>query len=376
MVHHLGNEFTFKIITLDRDYYDKESYPNIVVENWNTVGNASVYYLPHRNCSFWRYYHLLKNTSHDILHLNGFFSYTFTIKPLILRRLGLTPRCPVILAPRGHFAEGALSLKSFKKRVFIGLAKLVRLYHGVVWHAASASEAQDVARVLGAHQHIYIAQNLAVYRDDVSGQHKAPRSKRIGTLKIVFISRISREKNLDGALRILQGMEGDIQFDLYGPREDMSYWAECEDLIRTLSPKIKVAYKGLLPHDQVEDVFSKYDLFLFPTLGENFGHVILEALISGCPVLISDRTQWRNLEEKQVGCDLPLEDPGRFRKVIYRCINMDSVEHSKWAKAAMEFGAEIARDKGAIEQNRKLFLTALTGASNARSCKAVSDDKN
>jgi hypothetical protein len=45
---------------------------------------------------------------------------------------------------------------------------------------------------------------------------------------------------------------------------------------------------------------AEYDLFLFPTLGENYGHVISEALASGCPVVISDQTPWRNLEAEGI----------------------------------------------------------------------------
>ena len=59
-------------------------------------------------------------------------------------------------------------------------------------------------------------------------------------------------------------------------------------------------------------LYATHDLLILPTQGENHGYVIQEALLSGCPVLISDRTPWRGLAALGVGADLPLEQPERF----------------------------------------------------------------
>jgi glycosyltransferase involved in cell wall biosynthesis len=53
-----------------------------------------------------------------------------------------------------------------------------------------------------------------------------------------------------------------------------------------------VQYRGPIAPDEVSNTFARYDLFVFPTQGENFGHVIFEALRAGTPVLLSDRTPW------------------------------------------------------------------------------------
>ena len=56
-------------------------------------------------------------------------------------------------------------------------------------------------------------------------------------------------------------------------------------------------------------MLGKHHVFLFPTLGENFGQVILEAMTAGCAILISDATPWRGLQEKGYGWELPLAQP-------------------------------------------------------------------
>jgi len=122
-----------------------------------------------------------------------------------------------------------------------------------------------------------------------------------------------------------------------------------------LPSNIKVQYCNVVRHDQVVSVMAEYDLFFLPTLGENFGHVILEALCAGCPVLVSDQTPWRGLEEKGVGWDLPLDRPELFQSVLQKCVEMNQEEHAKWSRRAWEYGIQITQDDKVVEQNRQLF---------------------
>ncbi len=59
-----------------------------------------------------------------------------------------------------------------------------------------------------------------------------------------------------------------------------------------------------------------YDRFFLAPFSENFGHAINEALSAGVPVVISDKTPWRNLQEKGMGWDLPLDNRRAFIEVI------------------------------------------------------------
>ena len=87
-------------------------------------------------------------------------------------------------------------------------------------------------------------------------------------------------------------------------------------LIGNMPANVTVNYAGEIHPDQVESTLRTFDLFLFPTHGENYGHVIREALSAGVPALLSDRTPWRGLEEKNAGADLPLDDLARFARWI------------------------------------------------------------
>jgi glycosyltransferase involved in cell wall biosynthesis len=164
---------------------------------------------------------------------------------------------------------------------------------------------------------------------------------------------------------MLRGLSGEVSFDLYGPAEDAAYWDECQRLIAALPPNIRVRYKGELEHERVGQVFAEHDLFLFPTLGENYGHVIGEALAWGCPVLISDQTPWRNLEAEGVGWDIPLNETERFRSVLQKCVNADDECQAALSKRAINFAIKRATDPETINANRRLFQRASNWPTNS-----------
>ena len=100
--------------------------------------------------------------TYDILYLNSVFSPDFTLKPLLLRRLGLFGKTPVIVRPRGELNKGAIALKGRKKRVYVAVTKLLGLYSDVIWHASTTHEVDDIHRHFGDERvRIVIAPNLA-----------------------------------------------------------------------------------------------------------------------------------------------------------------------------------------------------------------------
>jgi glycosyltransferase involved in cell wall biosynthesis len=255
------------------------------------------------------------------------------------------------------------------------------MYKNTIWHASSDFEAEDILREFPGTKPISIARDLADLAssrmreasiivtasdlaDGISPRSHTRSGKKPGQLRAVFISRFSPKKNLSGALKMLAGVLGDVSFDLYGPKEDLEYWDECQGLIAALPPNIRVRYCGEIEHERVARVFSEYDLFLFPTLGENYGHVISEALASGCPVLISDQTPWRNLEAEGVGWDIPLGDTERFRSVLQQCVDGDDEWIAALASRAQDYAAKRACDPVTIEANRRLFILACGSVAN------------
>ena len=288
MVEALGEELDFSILTSDRDLGDRDPYPGVARGVWVPMGKARVMYLPPERIRLALLCRLVREIPHDVVYLGGGLDPRFVLRFLLLRRFGLVPRRPVIVAPQGVFSTGAMHIHKFKKRVFVLLARWLKLYHHVTWHVSTEFERQDVRRTLKLAQNSNIVV-VAPGLDPPLAARSFVRHKSAGRLQVAFLSRISPKKNLDGAIRILQGVDAPMDFHIYGPVEDRDYWRLCQREMRKLPPHVAATYHGPIPHDETAGILRAHDLFFLPTLGENFGHVIIEALGAGCPVLISDR---------------------------------------------------------------------------------------
>jgi glycosyltransferase involved in cell wall biosynthesis len=357
MVDQLGDEFKFLIITSDHDLGDNEPYSDINPNQWNAIGSAEVYYISPQSCTVKGLAKLITDTPHDILYTNSFFDPIFTIRLMLARKMGWLPIKPVIIAPRGEFEEGSVRLKYLKKFAYIQVARMLGLYKKVTWHASSEYEMLDIIKNMKVNRDaIKIALNLPTkiitdIATDVSVQSVSDSVE----LKLVFLSRITREKNLDYALRVLKKVNAIVNFDIYGPAEDDGYWKECQKLIDQLPANVMVNYLGSVRPEQVSLVLSRYDLLFFPTSGENYGHVIVESLTAGTPVLISDKTPWCNLQAKGLGWDKDLRKMDSFVEIIekYSLVPVDI--RSKTKNLVKSKIMEILLDSTTLEANRQLF---------------------
>jgi glycosyltransferase involved in cell wall biosynthesis len=358
MVEALGDEFEFRIVTSDRDMLDSKPYGNIQPDRWCRIGRSWVYYASKGNCGVRQWARLMRGQPHDVLYLNSLFDPIFTIKPLLARRhLGLGSKA-VVVAPRGELSPGALTLKWWKKSPFLAVAKLFELYRDVLWHASTDEEATLIRESFGDVERIIVARNLPVQNpSSMSITHPDEPGK---ALRIVFLSRISRMKNLDYALRVLSQCTTPVRFDIWGTIEDAGYWAACLKLVQNMPSHVQVAYKGVADHEDVLNILAGYDLFFLPTRGENYGHVIAESLSVGTPVLLSDQTPWRALAEHGVGWDLPLDKAGTaFLQAIETASWKVPAERAEWRRRVWKYALERSRDPHLVNANRDVFLMAL-----------------
>jgi glycosyltransferase involved in cell wall biosynthesis len=337
MVDRLNDKFEFWIVTRDHDgKADYTPYTSVKINEWNTVRGAQVFYLSKKNLSASKIRELILKLKPDSIFTNSYFA-TLTIYVLKLRRLKLIPDITVTIAPCGELSDGALQLKSGKKKLFIGFSKVSQLYKNIIWKASSELEKAEIERVKGKGGEIFIAPDLPPNTIFEDYKPELKLEKKSGEARMIFLSRFMRKKNFKWLLEFLSEVKGNLIIDVYGPLEDEAYWFECEEVIKTLPSNIKIEYKGSIPHEKVPEVLFNYHFFILPTIGENFGFVFLEAMAAGCPIVISDRTPWLNLEKDGVGWALPLEKRDEWIKLLNYCINLDQLNYYKISGNARKF---------------------------------------
>jgi len=359
-VDHLGDEFDIRIVTRDRDALDTAPYPGVEVDAWNAVGQAQVFYASKETLTLPGVGRLLRDIPHDLLYLNSFFAFSFTGLPLLARRFGLAPKRLCVIAPRGEFSSGAIALKALKKRLYLTTAKAIGLYHGLQWQASSEFEAQDIRRELGTlAESIHVAPDLPPKLKTESDDPSEQQARAPGPLRIIFLSRISPMKNLDFLLAALQRISQPMNLTIIGPLLEPEYWGKCQRIIKTIKQPVTVDYQGEVTPLQVLETFARHDLFVLPTRGENYGHVILESLSAGTPVLVSDQTPWQDSGDDALQT-LVLDSLEPWIKSIETWALLSESELLMRRKLAATYAYNYIRSSGVVEQNRQLFQGALS----------------
>lgn len=283
------------VLTSDTDLGRKHPLP-VPSGVWTEhEGVRTLYFSTRRFISLTKALNSGRKSRPGLLYLSSFFNAKFSILPQILCLTGFFRRPVVVIAPRGEFGPAALAIKPTRKAKFMTAYRRLRLDRHIIWHASSPREADDIRRALGREATVVIRGN-----DSLLPLHSIPpemhRTRNI-YLRAAFVGRISEVKGLLDLIKSLVNVQAAFQFDIYGPDEDARYAARCREAAVELPSHIRVNFCGAIDHAVVRPTLAEYDVMLFPTRGENFGHVIAEALSVSCPVICADVTPWTEVLE-------------------------------------------------------------------------------
>lgn len=344
-------DFDFWIVTRITDHHSTTPYEGITPGVWTEhQPHVRVCYMHEQEVTPAFVKNILGEQTFDFLYFNSLFSPIFSLMPLrVARGLGLAQKC--VLAPRGMLKPGALSIKARKKKVFLFVSRILGWFKGIRWHATNAEEASEIKQHYGSSCNVVIAPNLASIIED--NKHITPKEEH--QLKLVCIARISEEKGIREALHYLKAsaLGAGLECDFYGTQQHAEYLEECKSIAATIEGAC-ITFPGEIAPADIPSALQKAHFFYMTTWGENFGHAIAEALQLGKPVIISDRTPWRNLRDVQAGWDLPLQESS-FVAVLKNCYTMSADEYAAYSAAARTFGSAHANDPKHIDACYSLF---------------------
>lgn len=349
IVQALAKDMDTYIVTSAYDIGDVSPLSNIVIDEWIKKEAYSILYLARHSQNRRKYKSILNTINPDVVYLNSLFSLGFTIKPLL--SIHKNSQIKIVLAPRGMLKPDALAIKSLKKQIFLLALKTSKYLKNIIWHASSEVEKQEVCQYFGKSANVMVAQNISTV---IPLRPINTIKKESGSLKLIFFSRINPIKNLDFLLNVLAQLKNpNVNLDIYGPIEDVSYWRACIQFIK--HNLLNVNYKGVLNQGEKEKILWQYDFLILPTKGENFGHVIAESLSASLPVIISQNTPWRSLHLYNSGYDLPLKID-EFVKTLRQLVLLDHNAYLAYSEGAKAYSEKFILNKNIIKDNKKLFI--------------------
>ena len=347
ITENLANECDFFIVCSNQDL--DGSRLDVLQNQWISKEHSEVMYLDQTHQNRKVFQKLYEEVNPQVIYYNNMFSFSFGIKPLWhFRKLKGVKQ---LLAPRGMLGEGALQLKAKKKKLFLRFAKKFLFRKSLNWHASTKQEAKEIKKVIGLSTKVQIAQNLSS-----KPQLRKAESirKQAGELRLVFISRLSEKKNLYFLLELITNCDklSQLRLDIYGPIDQGEYWNRCQSLIED---NHRIRYCGTLKPTEINQTLLNYHFFILPTLHENYGHAIAEAINIGVPVMISKRTPWSMLVSEGIGYDIELSDKNAWQLALKEAYALPEKDYLEMCKACYAYAQRNIVNSRILKANRKLF---------------------
>ena len=242
----------------------------------------------------------------DVVYIQYLFHYTVLFSLLFSVFLGKK----IILCPRGSFSSFTLSNKrSWLKRLWLFLF-ISPLKKKIIWQASSYLEKEDILFYFPKVDVKIIPDGIDV--DSFSNSNKMDKKELLkkytnkdfkNVSDVVFsMGRLHKIKRFDiliNAFELYLDENKDAKLLIAGADDGVRN--ALENQIKELKLEDSVFMIGLVNFSQKKELLSNCSFFSLASEFESFGIVVSEALSCGVPVVVSDKTSWRDIERNNCG---------------------------------------------------------------------------
>lgn len=206
--------------------------------------------------------------SFDVVHNHSVFLWPTHAAA----RAATKAKVPYVISPRGMLVRDLIRRRSrFVKSAWIRLIERRNFANASGIHFTSARELDD-ARAIGiAIPHAFVVPNGI----DLLPRPPVPREERT----IVYLGRINWKKGLD---RLIDALPRDAKLIIAGNDEE-----NLTPSLRERAAGRDVEFRGPLYDDAKWELLARAGAFVLPSLSENFGNVVIEAMLMETPVIVS-----------------------------------------------------------------------------------------
>jgi glycosyltransferase involved in cell wall biosynthesis len=221
-----------------------------------------------------------------------------------------------------------------KKKVYLYLIEKLGLLKNIEWHVTDEQEKEELLPFLSNKSKVHMTGNIPsrVGKFD----HERQPIPSIG-----MIALIGPMKNIHLVLKALQFIERPMNFHLWGPVKDEKYWQSCQRLMHELPKVVNFIYHHEIAPDQINEAFAQIDFYAQPSVSENFGHSIFDALNRGIPVITSKKTPWNELKERKAGWNVSTRNEEELLRAFNEALSLNNEQYNQWKKGALSIATEF-----------------------------------
>lgn len=233
----------------------------------------------------------------DLIHSNGLWTLPTLYPGWAAKAAGR----PLVISPRGTLSPVALRRSAWRKQVFWRLAQRPVVAQAALLHATSEAEYLDMRR-FGLTQPVAVIANGI----DLPPHAEAGVARAAPLRRLLYLGRLHPIKGLEALLAAWGRAAPDFpdwELRLVGPAED-GYDLRLRNMAARLDlPRVTFAGPSYGAAKAAE--YLAADLYVLPSLSENFGMSVAEALASSVPVVVTTGAPWAGVVAEDCGWHVP-----------------------------------------------------------------------
>jgi glycosyltransferase involved in cell wall biosynthesis len=268
------------------------------------------------------------------VHVHAVFSHA----PLAAAAACRRSHTPYIVRPLGTIARWSLGRRSVRKRLLLTLAASRMLRDAAAIHYTSSGERHDAEAVLGLSGGLVIPLGTDATLLEEPGTHKTDPY-------VLVLSRLHPKKNLEPLIESFIDLTENGEHRgwrlIIAGEGDVEYVASLRRIANERSAGGRIAFAGWIDGTEKRDLMRDAALFALPSLQENFGISLVEAMALGVPALVSRRVDLAG-EVEAAGAGWAVEgDRSSLRAGLAEALS-SAVERESRGEAARKFARQFA----------------------------------
>lgn len=229
----------------------------------------------------------------DIVHIHDFWRYHVISTINAAYKYNI----PAILRPAGSLGQKPRRRKYFLKFPYLYIFRKNFFPKISAVHCCSIKEKKELPEWIDSQKIFTVAQ--PVERDLLGLKYDHNEVYRLcpgvgeDTTLILFLGRISRIKQIpmlvESFISAYKRLENqDVHLVIAGPFEDNKIVANLKMTIKVSGVQYRIHFPGLIKKDIKSSFLSRADFFVLPSIHENFGISVAEALTFGKPCIVNN----------------------------------------------------------------------------------------
>ncbi len=247
-------------------------------------------------------------TRPEVVHIHGVFSHLTTAAAHLCRHMNI----PYVLRPAGSFIPVCFKMgRSGLKSLFLHLFLKRDLSRAAAVHATSSVEAYSLSRLVPRANVVTIPHGVSLPNtdgDDLARMFYSRHPHLFGTTIVLFLARVHPIKRPSWVVEAVARLASAFpDLFLVAAGNDAGAMAQVQETVRRLQLGDRCLFPGFLRGEEKEQVLAAADVFVLPSISENFGVAVVEAMAHGVPVVVTPGVAAHEYVDA-AGCGFTVED--------------------------------------------------------------------